>query len=216
MEELIVKEQALPPPAARRAGQVDRARAAAAIAEFLRALGFHPERDPELQQTAALVAGAYADELLAGYALDPAEILRESVGSASAEVVALNDVPATIVCPHHLLPASGVVHVVYAPGGRVVGFGALARLIECYSRRLILQETLVQSIADALVTHLGARGAGCVADLSPACLNARSARCGSARALTFATAGEMRAGGALHPAFLALLSGREREAGGRR
>ena len=189
-------------------GAVDRPRAAKAIDELLRALGFTPERDPDLRETARLVSEAYAGELLAGYALDPAAILAESVSAGSSEIVALCDVPATIMCPHHLLPASGVVHVAYAPSDRVVGLGALARLIECYARRLTLQETFVRNVADALVAQLGARGAGCVADLAPACVNARSSRCGAARALTFAASGEMEAGRPLHGAFTALMSGR--------
>jgi len=184
---------------------IDRARAQRAIDEFLRALGRAPERDPELARTAELVTGAYADELLIGYTMDPAEILAERVSAQGSEIVALREIQTSILCPHHLMPASGVVHLAYAPGAHVVGFGALARLVTCFARRLILQETLVQSIADALVLHLGARGAGCVAELSPSCVTARGERCRTARALASASAGEMRAGGALHADFVAAL-----------
>jgi GTP cyclohydrolase I len=184
---------------------IDRARASAAIEAFLRALGRSPESEPELAQTAGLVADAWADELLIGYAMDPAEILSNSMGSPGSELVGLRDVETTIVCPHHLLPATGTVQLVYAPGDRVVGLGALARLVTCFSRRLILQETLVQAIADALVEHLGARGAGCIATLSPACLNTRGERCQTASALSLATAGEMREGRSLRDVGLAFL-----------
>ena len=61
-------------------GVVDRARAAAAITEFLHALGFDPAREPDLGETAQLVTDAYADRLLAGYRQDAAEILAGSVG----------------------------------------------------------------------------------------------------------------------------------------
>jgi GTP cyclohydrolase I len=183
---------------------IDRNRAAAAIEEFLSALGHPPTSDPELAHTGRLVASAYADDLLAGYAMDPATILADSVSpTTNAELVAVCDMQTSILCPHHLMPAVGVVHVCYAPGGRVVGLGALARLVECYARRLILQETLVQSVADALCTHLGARGAGCVAILSPTCLTARGERCGGAHVTCIGTAGEMRARGVLHASFIA-------------
>jgi GTP cyclohydrolase I len=187
---------------------IDKARAAQAIDAFLRALGRSPEHEPELANTAQLVASAYADDLLSGYAMDPAAILRESMSAAGSEIVAVRDIETSILCPHHLMPASGVVHVAYAPSDRVVGFGALARLVTCFARRLILQETFVQSVADALVEHLGARGAGCVAELAPTCLTARGERCQAARALTTATAGTMRAGEALHADFVALLQRR--------
>jgi GTP cyclohydrolase IA len=184
---------------------IDRVRAAAAIEDFLRALGRSPECEPELSNTPRLVASAWADELLIGYQMDPAAILSETLATADAELVGLRDVATTVLCPHHLMPASGVVHLVYAPAGRVVGLGALARLVTCYARRLILQETLVQAVADALVEHLGARGAGCVANLAPACLTARGERCHAASAMSFASAGEMRQGGPLREACVGYL-----------
>lgn len=186
---------------------VDRARAARAIKDFLRALGRSADREPELAQTPALVASAWADELLAGYAMDPAAILADGLSTTHSELVGLRDIETTTMCPHHLMPARGVVHVVYATGERLVGLGALSRLVTCFARRLILQETLVQSVADALVEHLGARGAGCVAALSPACLTARGERCHNAQALSLGTAGEMVEGGRLRDVCVGFLFG---------
>jgi GTP cyclohydrolase I len=85
----------------------------------------------------------------------------------------------------------GVVHVGYLPGDRVVGLGALGKLVDCFSRRLALQEDLGQRVADALVEHLGAVGAGCVVDMVPACMAARGDRRHGARAYTVAFAGAM-------------------------
>jgi GTP cyclohydrolase IA len=190
-------------------GEVDRPRAAAAISEFLRALGFAPEHEPDLADTARLVADAYADQLLVGYREQPAEILSGNVSDVGSEIVVVRDVQTTIMCPHHLMPATGVVHVAYAPGGRVVGLGALGRLVTCFARRLTLQESLVQSIADALCVHAGARGAACAAELAPTCMTARTEHCHAASALSLATAGEMQPGRALHAAAIAaLLQGR--------
>ena len=113
------------------------------------------------------------------------------------------------MCPHHLMPASGVVHVAYAPGARVIGLGAIGRLVACFAQRLTLQESLVQSIVDALCAHAGARGAACVAELTPTCMTARAANCHNASAFSIATAGELRPGRALHAAAIAaLLPGR--------
>ena len=49
---------------------MDRDAAARAIDAFLRALGRNPDNEPELAGTAERVARAWADELLAGYAVD--------------------------------------------------------------------------------------------------------------------------------------------------
>lgn len=172
-------------------GAPDVERAARAIDDFLRALGHPPESDPELRETGIRVARAFAEELLSGYAMDPAQILAERTASTATGMVVLTSVRATTVCPHHLLPATGVVHLGYLPGGAVVGLGALGRLVDCYARRLVLQEDLARAIADALVAHLGARGAGCVVDLEQACVVARGERRHGARAVTMAFAGSM-------------------------
>jgi GTP cyclohydrolase I len=108
-----------------------------------------------------------------------------------------------------LLPATGVLHIGYLPGERIVGFGALSRLAHAYARRLILQETLCECIAQALVTHLGARGAGCVADLRPLCLTARGDRPSHASVVTAATSGELSNDAELRREFFALTRHKE-------
>jgi GTP cyclohydrolase I len=170
---------------------VDLDAAARAIERFLVAVGAPVGSDPELVGTGRRVAEAFALDLLSGYRDDPAAILREATASPTRGLVVVTGLSAATICPHHLLPAMGVVHVGYLPGARVVGLGALGRLVDCFSRRLTLQEDLGQSVADALVEHLGAVGAGCVVDMVPACVVARGERRHGARAYTVAVAGAM-------------------------
>jgi GTP cyclohydrolase I len=167
-------------------------RAARAIEEFLDAVGRPIASDRELAGTGRRVAEAYAGDLLAGYAMDPAAILASgATGSTAPGLVVVTNVAAATMCPHHLLPAVGVVHVGYLPGTKVAGLGSIAELVDCFARRLVLQEDLGQSIADALVRHLGARGAGAFVDLQPTCMIARGGRRHGSRALTSAFAGTM-------------------------
>jgi len=168
---------------------VDLPRAARAIDDFLRAIGAPLGRDPELAETGRRVAEAFALDLLSGYAADPAEILAEATSSAARGLVVVTDLAAATICPHHLLPAMGRVHVGYLPGEHVVGLGAIGRLVDCFSRRLALQEDIGQQIADSLVTHLGARAAGVGIDFVQACVAARGERRHDARAYTLAFAG---------------------------
>lgn len=184
----------------------DLERAASAIEAFLAAIGAPVGSDPELEGTGRRVAEAFALDLLSGYAMDPAVILAEATSSSADGLVVVSGVATTAMCPHHLLPATGVVHVGYLPGDKVVGLGALARLVDCFARRLILQEDLGQRIADALVEHLGARGAGAIVDLAPTCVTARGGRRHGARALTTAFAGEMKTDGSLRRELLIAVS----------
>lgn len=170
---------------------VDLERAARAIEEFLRAVGAPIDSDPELAQTGRRVAEAFATDLLVGYGHDPRTILAESTSSTAPGMVLVTDIGMSTTCPHHLMPAPGIAHVGYLPGDRVVGFGALARLVDCYARRLILQEDLGQAIARALVEHLGAQAAGVVLDLTPTCMSARGDRRHGSRTITSAFEGPL-------------------------
>lgn len=183
----------------------DLERAARAVDAFLQAVGAPTGEDPELSGTGERVAHAFADELLAGYAMDPAAILASRTTAALPGLVVVRDLPVATMCPHHLLPATGRAHVGYLPAGELVGLGALGKLVDCFARRLALQEALGQQVADALVTHLGALGAACILDLEPTCVTVRGGRRHGARAVTHAWAGRFREDGALRAELLASL-----------
>jgi GTP cyclohydrolase I len=158
------------------------------------------------------VADAFANDLLSGYDLDPKTILADRAGSRAPGLVLVTSVATTTICPHHLLPATGLTHVGYWPGDGVVGLGAVARLVDCYARRLALQEDIAQNVADALVTHLGARAAGAIVDLSPACMTARGDRRHGSRAVTTAFAGAALADAALRAELLSAVAIAEKPA----
>jgi GTP cyclohydrolase I len=96
------------------------------------------------------------------------------------------------MCPHHLLPYRGVAHVAYLPQGKLVGFGRLAELVDCFTKRLTLQERATHQIADALCRHLGARGAGCVIEAEQLCLALPAEKHDQSGVVTSAFVGEMR------------------------
>jgi GTP cyclohydrolase I len=171
---------------------VDRDAAARAIAAFLEALGHSPARSPELAGTPARVAEAFADDLLSGYGIDVRELLQTALCPVDGEVgpVAVRGIRVTAVCPHHLLPALGVAAVAYQPGGQVVGIGALSRMVDALSRRLVLQESIGQEVVQTLCNVAGARAALCRLELSHTCLAARGARQVDATVVTVARAGE--------------------------
>ena len=163
--------------------------AAKAVEALLVALGHPPDSDPELAETGRRVAEAMQEDLLAGYAIDAAAVLSESTAATRPGLVVVSDVAALVMSPHPLQPALGSAHIAYWPGDRLVGLGALARLVDCFGRRLALQEVVAQQVADARVTHLGARASVCMLDLAPTCVQARGERQARARAVSVALAG---------------------------
>ncbi len=161
----------------------DRDAAARAVEDFLRAIGRDPAADASLAGTGGRVADAYIDELCAGYAVDVAALLAENAIAGTSELVSVRDLVVTTMCPHHLLPGEGTATVAFAPGagGGLVGIGAIGTLVDAFAHRLTLQETIGEEVADALMTHLKARWAGCRLTMTHACMTARGERRHGAR-----------------------------------
>ncbi|MCB9549411.1 MAG: GTP cyclohydrolase I [Myxococcales bacterium] len=147
--------------------------------------------DPELAGTPGRVAKLWRETLLGGYDRDPAAILADGIPDTSGAIVTLTRIPFHCVCPHHLVPAIGEVHLAYEPGGVVIGLGALEELVCALSRRLVLQERLTRDLVDALMTHLGARGAACAIEASHLCLILRGREPRAARVHTRHAAGSL-------------------------
>lgn len=101
----------------------------------------------------------------------------------------VNSVDFVSMCPHHLLPYSGLAHVAYLPAGRIVGFSSLARLIDVHAHRLILQETLAREVAESIMRELGSPGAAVIIEATQTCMTTRGERRSSARAVTEAFTG---------------------------
>jgi GTP cyclohydrolase I len=175
----------------RRTPRVDRAAASAALERFLIAIGRDPAADPNLRGTAARVVDAYVDELCSGYAVDAVALLRDHAIEGASALVVLRDLPVTTMCPHHLLPATGVATVAFAPDGRLVGLGTLARVVDAFAHRLTLQEDIGERVVEALCTALAPQWAGCSLSLSHGCVTSRGERRHGARVQTVALGGAL-------------------------
>jgi GTP cyclohydrolase I len=164
-----------------------------AVERLLRAMGLDPKSDKELRDTPARVATFWQSEFLAGYRMDPAEILSDPVvGEPDPDAVLVTDLSFHSMCPHHLMPVRGRAHVAYVPMGRLLGFGKIARLVTCFTQRFTLQERATHQIAQALMDHLPARGAGCVLEAEHLCLAIPGDKHEASRVLTTAFVGELQ------------------------
>jgi len=189
--------------------------AAEAVARFLDSLHLPDgvRRSTGLAGTPGRVAEAWLKDLVDGYRTEPRDVLADGTPTRSRDLVSLTGIEFHSVCPHHLLPSRGVAHVGYLPGGKLVGFGQIVRLVDALAHRLVLQEDLARQVAQALVEHLGARGAGCVLEAEHLCLTVRGERRSRARAHAEAYAGALAREGAPRRRFLAAIAraGAQRE-----
>lgn len=139
------------------------------IRTLLQATGFSLDH-PHLRDTPERVAECWLSDLLDGYQQDPAHLLSDRYPAQEDGLVMVHNIDCHGICPHHLLPFFGKVHLAYLPHQNIVGFSRLGQLVRCITHRLTLQETATHQIADALMQHLQAKGAGCVMEAQQLCM----------------------------------------------
>ncbi|XPP26436.1 MAG: GTP cyclohydrolase I [Leucobacter sp.] len=170
---------------------VDRGRVAAVVRELLAAIGEDPDRE-ELAGTPGRVADAYA-EFFAGVGVDPLTHLSDAVpvGDETGELVLVRDIALRSVCEHHLLPFRGRAHVAYRPGARVVGLGAIPKVVNTLAARPQVQERLGEQIAETLQQGLSPEGVLVVLEASHGCVADRGGRQTEALVVTIASRGAL-------------------------
>jgi GTP cyclohydrolase I len=166
---------------------VDRPAAEQAVAALLRALGRDPG-EPHLAETPRRVAEAFT-ELLTGRPFDLTTFANDE---GYNELVLATHIPLQSLCEHHLLPFTGVAHIGYLPGDRILGLSKLARVLDLFARDLQVQERLTQQVADWLQENLSPRGVGVVIEAEHLCMSLRGVRAAGSRTITSALHGALR------------------------
>jgi len=170
-----------------------------AVRDLLLALGQDPERDG-LRDTPRRVATAMT-ELLSPVAFTPTTFPNDE---RYDELVIARDIEFSSLCEHHLLPFSGVAHVGYIPGDRIVGLSKLARVVELFARDLQVQERMTGQIASWLDEHLEPIGVGVVLEAEHTCMSLRGVKKPGARTITSALRGAIRDDARTRQEFLSL------------
>jgi len=113
-------------------------------------------------------------ELFAGYRQDPAALLKRDFDrDGYDEMIVCRNIKFFSTCEHHMQPFFGTAHVGYVPDKRVVGVSKLARLVDCFARRLQIQERLTEQIASAIEEHVKPLGVGVVIEAQHFCMICR-------------------------------------------
>jgi GTP cyclohydrolase IA len=178
---------------------VDLEAAQRAAADFLTALGIKLDSE-ELGDTPGRMARAYAEL----FASPPLQLTTFPNDAGYDELVLARDIPFRTVCAHHLLPFSGVAHVGYLPGDRILGLSKLARLVDHWAARPQTQERLTKQVADHLASELKPRGAGVVLQAEHSCMTIRGVRAIGSTTITSALSGTLRSDARSRAEFLAL------------
>ena len=140
--------------------------------EIIALLGEDPEREG-LIKSPERIAKAMSF-VTKGYSEDPIEIIKSATFSEEYNhMVLVKDIELFSMCEHHMMPFVGKAHVAYIPNGRITGLSKIARVVECYARRLQVQERLTVQIRDCIQKALNPIGVAVVIEASHMCMQMR-------------------------------------------
>jgi GTP cyclohydrolase I len=171
---------------------------------LLESLGEDPTR-AGLAETPHRVAKAW-QHWTSGYHQDPVELLKAFEDGAEEynELIVVRNIPVYSHCEHHLAPFFGKATIGYLPNGKIVGLSKLTRLVDCFAKRLQVQERMTVQIANTLMEVLEPKAVGVVVKCRHMCMESRGIRTPGEETITSAMLGELQPNLALRTEFLAL------------
>ena len=135
-------------------------------------IGENPEREG-LKDTPQRAFQAF-EYLTKGYKENLEDIINNALfPSKASEMVIVKNIELYSMCEHHLLPFFGKCHIGYLPNGKVLGVSKLARIVDYYARRLQIQESLTQEIAECIEKITESKGVGVVIEAQHLCMMMR-------------------------------------------
>ena len=112
--------------------------------------------------------------MMQGYEQDPEAILLSAKFKEEyKQMVVVKDIEVYSLCEHHMLPFYGKAHVAYIPNGYITGLSKIPRVVDCFARRLQVQERLTVQIRDCIQNALNPIGVAVVIEASHMCMQMR-------------------------------------------
>jgi GTP cyclohydrolase I len=129
--------------------------------------------------------------LTQGYKMDAVKIINSAKFKESySEMVIVKDIELFSMCEHHMLPFFGKAHIAYIPNGYITGLSKLARVVDCFARRLQVQERMTHQILDAVKEALDPIGVAVVIEARHMCMMMRGIQKQNSSTTTSAFSGQ--------------------------
>jgi GTP cyclohydrolase I len=176
-----------------------------AVHTLLTSVGENPEREG-LKKTPERYAKAL-QFLTSGYDMNPEEIVRKAMFTETySEMVIVKDIEVFSMCEHHMLPFHGRAHIAYIPNGKIVGLSKIPRVVNCFARRLQVQERLTEQISTTLNNTLKPLGVGVVLECHHLCMMMRGVEKQSSYTITSSMLGTFHDDRRTRQEFMSLIS----------
>ncbi|MDE6422448.1 MAG: GTP cyclohydrolase I FolE [Muribaculaceae bacterium] len=140
--------------------------------EILKLIGEDPDREG-LMKTPVRAAKALVD-ITSGYTSQPEKVATQAIFEHDgSHMVIVKDIEFYSMCEHHILPFFGKIAIGYIPDGKMIGLSKLARIVDCYAKRLQVQERLTSQICQLLSKMLPNKGVIVVCQAGHLCMKMR-------------------------------------------
>lgn len=116
------------------------------------------------------------EEFLTGYKVGNINMALSKRVSDTSTVIAEKGIDFSSMCMHHFFPFYGTIDIIYSPNKYICGLSKLSRVVEKFSRRFQLQETLGDAIASSVFTSLEAEWVIVVVNSTHTCVGCRGVR----------------------------------------
>lgn len=172
--------------------------------EILRLLGEDPDREGLIKTPMRAAKAMY--DITSGYRKDANEIASQAIFEhAGSQIVIVKDIEFYSMCEHHILPFFGKVAVGYIPDGKMIGLSKLARIVDCFARRLQVQERLTSQVCHLLSESLPNHGVIVACEAGHLCMKMRGVEKQESTTVTFDYTGRFEQDPTLRHEFLSLI-----------
>lgn len=161
------------------------------VVRMLQYVGEDPNREG-LRETPHRVVKAW-EHWCSGYSKKPEDIMTTfSNEHKYDQMITIRDLPFYSMCCHHMAPFFGTADISYIPKDRIVGLSKFGRVLDIYSRRLQVQESLTNEIANCLMDLLEPLGVGVRLKARHMCMESRGLSKQGSHTITTALLGTYR------------------------
>ena len=131
--------------------------------------------------------------LTRGYQQNLDEVINGALfPTENSEMVIVQDIELYSMCEHHMLPFFGKAHIAYIPDGVITGLSKIARVVDCFARRLQVQERMTHQILDVIQETLNPLGVAVVIEAKHLCMMMRGVQKQNSTTTTSAFSGQFQ------------------------
>lgn len=175
--------------------------------EILKLIGEDPDREG-LRQTPRRAAKALM-AVTSGYNSDPVAIAHKAIFEhGGSRIVVVKDIEFYSMCEHHILPFFGHISIGYIPKGKIIGLSKLPRIVECFARRLQVQENLTAQICFFLDNELPTEGVIVSCEAGHLCMKMRGVEKQDSITMTYECTGRFAEEAELRAEYFEMIKGR--------